>query len=252
MKIIFDDFTLEDKIKGYTTVNVENNLLFVSKIKTLDIKGLDGSLIVDRKYPPREVIVHFLLKSDNANEFKKSLKKLNTILQEKNFYNFHIDDEEGYLRGTVTKIKAPPIDSFRGVGSFTLYCADPFYNKAYNVLNEVEEIKIPNDGVIGFMYIYTNVESFKKIKLVNETSGKKIIFNGDFRKEEGEANLVSVFFDMFKFGNKSIIENLDFFESDLEDFPKVSKDDVLKAYVYNENDEEFCQKIIMSMNERWI
>lgn len=258
MKIIFNKndknnkFTLEDKVDGYTTVNIENRTLFVPKIKTLDIKGRDGALIVDRKYPPREVTVHFLLKANNALEFNEKLKKINAILQ-KDYYSFGVDNEEGYLHGVVTKIKPPPINRFRGVGSFTFYCDDPFYKKDYIVAFAEDEIKIKADGNISFLYISIgDIKSFKKIKLVNETNGKKIIFNGNYTKIEDKANMVQVFFSWYRYNDENLMKDLDFVESDVEDFIKVSKDDVIKAYVYNENEEEFQQKILGAIDERWI
>ena len=210
-KLIFNETNLDDIIEDYTTIDVKGRGLFVRNINSISISGRDGEYITESKYPARKVIVDFLINSKNHLEYFKTMQKLNNIINSEKDVIFKVTDEEGYRIGRVTEVTDPALN--KGVGSFTIFCQNPFvFGDKLTVGKTIKskyslDVKIEN--ITAKITNGTN-----KVILRNETKGTKIILNGTFTKDD----ILEISKEKILLNRKDIKSYLDFVESDYHEF----------------------------------
>lgn len=211
-KLIFNNVNLDDTIEDYTTINVKGRGLFVRSTNTIQISGRDGEYITESKFPARKIIVDFLINSKNHLNHFKTMQKLNNALNSDKDVVFKITDEEGYRIGRVTEVTDPALN--RGVGSFTIFCQNPFVfgdNKltVENTIKSNYSLDVKIENITAKITNGTN-----KVILRNETKGTKIILNGTFSQND----ILEISKEKILLNKKDIKSCLDFVESDYHEF----------------------------------
>lgn len=72
--LTFDGHLLDEEIESFMTVNVEGRQLLSRKLETVNVPGRDGDIIIGGTYPPREIIVHFMISEYRNAYFYKRLE----------------------------------------------------------------------------------------------------------------------------------------------------------------------------------
>jgi predicted phage tail component-like protein len=210
-KLIFNNINLDDTIADYTTIDVKGRGLFVRNINSISISGRDGEYITESKYPGRKVIVDFLINSKNHLEYFKTMQKLNNSINSDKDVIFKVTDEDGYRLGRVTEVTDPALN--KGVGSFTIFCQNPFVFGDKLTVDKTIKSKYSLDVKIeNITAKITN--GTNKVILRNETKGTKIILNGNFTKDD----ILEISKEKIFLNKKDIKSYLDFVESDYHDF----------------------------------
>lgn len=124
--ITYDGKLLDQLLPGYTTINVEGRGLTSPLLKTIDIDGADGSYIESQNMPSRQIIVHFHVKADNNAERLQIVEDLNLLLLTDKDVQVSFGDQQGYFIGRFTDAVDIPFDYFTGIGTYTIYCQNPY------------------------------------------------------------------------------------------------------------------------------
>lgn len=127
LKLKFNGHILDDMILGYTTANIEGRGLYTPSLSTFTVPGREGDIVKDQALPGRDLVVHFVLKADNAKEYLDRQRKLNLLLHaEEDVPVVFTDRPDETWIGRVSGYKAPEYDSWQGQGTITIHCSDPF------------------------------------------------------------------------------------------------------------------------------
>lgn len=214
MELKFNGLILDEVVPGFTTANVEGRGILSPVFSTVNIPGRDGSFVFDQKLPSREIVVHYRMLADNATEFLERMNFLHEILRTGEDVEFHFSDEQYYRLGRLAGSTPPPYDFYRGFGSFTLLCQDPYkyrdilpitgadlstmeYGTAPYRINEIRST------------ISTNRTGFE---VMNYTTGRKILVAGSFTAGQSLVILPSL-----TLNGQNVMNRLDF-TSDWADF----------------------------------
>lgn len=174
MKIIYNGINLDDAIQGYETINVEGRGLFAPTLNTIDIDGRDGSYVVSQQLPPRTLTVYFVIRATNNSDKMKVEEELTKKLLVNEDVEVIFDDEEGYYTGRYAAYKDVAFDYFQGIGSFEIYCQDPYRRLQEQSLSG-ETFTIPNDDVIKFELLeVTGDVNTNEVAIRNESLGHYI------------------------------------------------------------------------------
>lgn len=218
--LTYNGILIDAEIAGYMTVNVEGRQLIAPKVKTIEIPGRNGDVVLSQQYPARDLVVHFLLKERNNFLFLEKIKKLTELLQSNSDVPLSFYDEVGHRFGRLIDIEDPPYDSNFGMGKFTIHCADPFLYRDLKTTDSVIERLKYRKYPVKIDSITATIPSTTKVVIKNETRGTNIILNGQFNA--GDKLVVT---------NESITVNgqnrlmwLDFVESEYQQFEVYSED----------------------------
>ncbi|MDO5016534.1 MAG: phage tail family protein [Eubacteriales bacterium] len=220
----FNNIVLDSAIEGYMTINVDGRGLLRREIKTVKIPGRAGERIVDQSIPPRELKVYFFLKADRDRDFRKRLIYLHELLTSDEDARIRFGDEVGSRFGRCTDIDDPPYDSNQGIGSFMLYCQDPF-------LYQEAKILTGNRVIIYPLSVYSHKLEEIKIKVSSDrnglfvrniSTGQRIILLGDFAA--GDNVVMRPTDGVLTVNNKPDLPRLDYVNSAWQDFEIFGED----------------------------
>lgn len=126
-KIFFDDDSqgeyFEDTITGYNTLKVTGRKTLTKELTTYTSSKRDGLILNYTRYPDRDIIVSFVLGSDNLAESFELLAQKLDYDKVKVIFN---DEPDKYIMGTpVLETDLEEYGLF-GVGTFRIKCLDPF------------------------------------------------------------------------------------------------------------------------------
>lgn len=181
MQIIYNGRPLVD-LEGYTTANIEGRGLLHRVFSSIDVPGRDGEYIIDQRLPARHLIVHFRMLADNATEFLERINQLHDALKSDEDVLIQCSDENYYRYGRYAEAEAPPYDSYRGFGSYTLKCQDPYKYRDLAAVTGAD-ITIPSGAVYPFRIrsiMATITTARTGFTITNVTTGRKIILTGEF------------------------------------------------------------------------
>lgn len=180
METIINGVLLDEVISGYTTANVENRYTIAPILETVEIPGRDGVVVLGQKYPPRNLVVHYVLKANNAKEFAERMKQLNKLIQTKGTVPFSFSDEGGFFReGRLSEQTAPPFDCFQGKGSFTMFCPEPFMFSPAKIATVADSSSIV--GTVRMNEMTINIaQTSSSLSLTNLTTGEQLRLNDSF------------------------------------------------------------------------
>lgn len=239
MYTFFNNKTLEDVVPGYTTANVEGRGILNRSLITVDIPGRNGSYVLDQKLPPREIIVHYRMTADNSIEFLEQMNILHEVLTTDGDVEFQFSDEIEYRKGRLIASEDPPYDYFRGFGSFTMFCQDPF---KYRDISEITGADVTTGGFGLYPYKINSISAAiattrTGFEVLNFNTGRKILLTGSFTA--GQKLVISPESGAITLNGQNIKERLDFIASDWTDFKIKPGDRIISS-----------QPIIMNLSER--
>lgn len=238
-KLNFNGINLDDELVGYTTVNIEGRGLMTRDINTLNIEGRDGDYILGGKYPPRKIIVHYVIKATSNRNKLYILRRLNEYLQSTEDVLFYFADEDEVFRyGRVVEVEDPPFDQWQGLGKFVIHCQDPYqYGRSREAKGKIITRGLEPVDIEKISFKVSS--STKKLIVKNERTARKIVLNGNF----SSANLVEITKDKIFVNGQNRMEYLDPMESDFHEFKLYRGDEVTVNY---------GRDILINYRERWI
>lgn len=136
---------LENEIRGYQTLHVSGRELLASEAWEERIDGQDGSRLFGKTYPPRIITVTYQLIADNATAFREAYNQMNRYLSGKEVEVLFADEPDKYFVGTKMGGEAPEPGSNQVIGTFEIYCADPF---KYSKVRKQVKASVNNQGIL--------------------------------------------------------------------------------------------------------
>lgn len=214
----FNGVVLDAAIDGYMTINVDGRGLLTREIKTVKVPGRAGDLIVDQSIPPRELQVYFFLKADRDIDFRKRLIYLHELLASDEDARIRFGDEIGSRFGRCTAVDDPPYDSNQGIGSFVLYCQDPFLYQEPKILTGKKVILSPASVYAHKLdQITVNISSNRSgLSIRNLSTGQRIILLGSF--VAGDTVVMRPEDGVLTVNGKSDLPRIDYVNSAWQDF----------------------------------
>lgn len=221
--LTFDGHLLDYEIESFMTVNVEGRQLLSPVLETVKIPGRDGDILIGGSFPPRNIIVHFMISDTKNTFFLEKIRRLNEILYTKEEAKFSFLDENGYRIGKVSNIEDPAYDSNLGFGKFTIHCADPFmYGRLRKTTGKIDILKLKKYPV-KIEEIKITASATNKLVVTNKNKGTKIILNGSF--VAGDEVIITK--DKITVNGQNRMAWLDFVNSDYQNFNLYSEDEVI-------------------------
>ena len=214
--LTFNGQLLDQGLTGYTTTNVEGRSLLDRVLSIVDVPGRDGAVVLDQKLPAREIRVYFAIKGNNAAEKLTTLNALHDKLKTVGDVQFKFGDETHHRFGRLSQTEDPPYDQFQGIGSFLLYCQDPYKYKAIANLTGTS-ITIPTGPIYPYKMneiTLTFPSGRTGLTINNTTTGRKIVLTGAFTAGQ----VLQIFPNKILLSGQNIMNRLDYINSDWREF----------------------------------
>ena len=239
MKTIYNNQSLDDMVPGFTTVNVEGRGILPRRISPIDVQGRDGAKVIDQSLPIRELTVHYRMLAKNSVEYLEQINILHDYLHTKEDVVVEFTDEMHYRMGRLSSTEAPPYDFYRGFGSFTVLCQDPY---KYRDLSPATGSSLSRftDSQHNFKInsitatVATNRTGFE---ITNIATGRKIILTGALTA--GQKIVMKPDDGILTINGQNAMNRLDFIASDWHDFK-----------IYSRNQITASQAITLDLSER--
>lgn len=239
METFFNNKKLEDVVPGYTTANIEGRGILDRSLTTVDIPGRNGTYVIDQKLPPREIVVHYRMTANNSIEFLDQMDILHEALTTDGDVEFQFSDEAEYRKGRLVYSEPPPFDYFRGFGSFTIFCQDPF---KYRDISNIVGSDVTTGGFSLYPYKINSISVTitaprTGFEVMNVSTGRKILLTGPFTA--GQKIVMNPENGILTLNGQNIMDRLDFIASDWHEF-KIRQGDRVTT----------SQPITLSLSER--
>lgn len=150
---------IENLIEGYRTLQVIGREALTAELHSYESGVRDGSVLQSKRYPARYITVKFQLLADSPESFRSAFNKLAGILNVEEAELIFNDEPDKFFIGTPETIEEIPGGTNSVIGSFTIFCADPF---KYSV-QEYEAEAEANEDVILIDYTGT-YKSYPKLE----------------------------------------------------------------------------------------
>lgn len=136
---------LENVIRGYQTLRVSGRELLASEAWEERVEGQDGARLFGQTYPPRVITVTYQLMAENAASFREAYNQLNHYLSGKEVEVVFADEPDKYFIGTKMASDAPEPGRNQVVGTFEIYCTDPF---KYSKVRKSVKASVNSQGIL--------------------------------------------------------------------------------------------------------
>lgn len=150
---------IENLIEGYRTLQVMGREALTAELHTYESGVRDGSVLQGKRYPARYITVKYQLLAKSPEAFRNAFNRLASILNVEEAELIFNDEPDKFFIGTPEEIEEIPGGTNSVVGSFTIFCADPF---KYSV-QEYEAKAETNENVILIDYTGT-YKSYPKLE----------------------------------------------------------------------------------------
>lgn len=117
---------LEDLIEGYSTLNVSGREGISVTFNETTVPGRDGSIIDSRRVEPRVLVITYQMLSRGDTEFREAYNLLLSKLYRKELKLIFDDEPDKYFVGTLREVSNPVAGTNKVVGTFSVYCAEPY------------------------------------------------------------------------------------------------------------------------------
>lgn len=127
---------IENLIPGYRTLNVSGRESLSRELESFETGTSDGETLKNKRYPARIITVTYQLISASNEAFRAAFNTLASVLNVEDAELIFNDETDKFFKGTPGAIGEvePGLNSI--IGTFELFCADPF---KYSVIeHEVE------------------------------------------------------------------------------------------------------------------
>lgn len=150
---------IENLIEGYRTLQVTGREALTAELHSYESGVRDGSVLQSKRYPARYITVKYQLLAKSPEAFRNAFNRLAGILNVEEAELIFNDEPDKFFIGTPEEIEEIPGGTNSVVGSFTIFCADPF---KYSV-QEYEAEAEANENVILIDYTGT-YKSYPKLE----------------------------------------------------------------------------------------
>lgn len=224
--LTYNNKLLDSLVPGYTTINVEGRGLLNRSLTTVDIPGRSGQRVANRQINSRNIRVHFLLKAERSQEFMQRLHLLHEYLESEEDVVFQFGDESYFRRGQVSEMEDPPYDQLQGVGTFTIFCQDPYkYDEQQQLEGNPTTLISDTSAPIHPDLIEIKFRSSaEKLIVSNMGNGKRIIINDAF--VVGDIVKIKIKEGKIEKNLTNIMNKLDYAETDWNEFVIRNKDKI--------------------------
>lgn len=232
--MLFNNILLEDEIQGYQTLNVEGRETISYDMETSgSISGRDGAVTFGKTLPARVLRIQYRLEACDNEEFQRSFRKLNWLLETDGEVPIRFrDDLDITYYGELSNMSEVPADRNTVIGTFEIYCSDPYkYEKQAEQAGNPLTVYLPTPYAIKPDVIrLTMAQNVTKITVDNVNTGRHIILNGDYKTgdeivirltETNQARKLTK-------NGQNIMNNLDHVETDFHEF-KIKRNDVIRV-----------------------
>lgn len=242
--MIWDDKLLEDYLKGYNTLTVTGREAIGYSLDSIDdIHGRDGGLTLERKLLPRHLNVRYKLQADSNKTLQEKFRALHGLLLGKDVPIQFRDDLDITYYGQLVQMEQVPVDRNNVISSFQIRCDDPFkYGKNLTAEGNPIVLYINTTESIQPDEIELVVEkNTEKIQVVNESTGRRIILAGDYKKDD--VIKIDVKNNRLRKNGQNIMTDLVYEATDWKEFKLHDKDRI--SVIPNDT------KMKISYRERW-
>jgi len=205
---------LDEKIPGFTTLNVEGRENFSRTINAPEMAD-DGSLYLNSRFEAKTITVSFQLLASSGAELQDRFDRLKNWLYQPQKQFFFADEANYYYIGTVSKVENSKAGQLNIIGTIEITCSDPYKRaKATKFTgNKINDPKIVYPIVPTLLTFVPTVEGagFK----VSTNDGMKIVVGRGF--ESGDVITVDFSNLAVKYNSTSVLIDLDL-TSNLGDF----------------------------------
>lgn len=234
---------IENLIEGYRTLQVTGREALSAELKTYESGVRDGSVLQSKRYPARYITVKYQLLAESPEAFRRAFNRLASILNVEEAELIFNDEPDKFFIGTPETIEEIPGGRNSVVGSFTIFCADPF---KYSVQ---EYVARPEPGQNSFLIDYSGTyksyptleaEFYNENEILAALTGagdcgyvaffndnKKIIQMGDPEESFGTTHDRSQTLVLQKFESATSLNNI--IENDWSNPGIVSRSDFFKT-----------------------
>ena len=140
---------IENQVTGYRTLYASGRESFVKELEIYDSGIRDGSMIKNRRYPVRTIVVGFQLIAKTNKAFRTAFNKLNSILNVEEAELIFHDEEDKFFVGTPSSAGKVPAGRNSIVSEFEITCVDPF---KYSVEEKELTVSLNENGMFSFNY----------------------------------------------------------------------------------------------------
>ena len=169
---------LENVIPGYSTIKTLGRERLEKEIETITNKR-DGSVVKSTRFPSRTITVDFVLKGSSMQDLREKLTTLNSLLKVEGAVFVFNDEPSVFYVGTPTLTDDMKDAKNSAIGSFDIFCADPFKYAA----DETEIVGVLSDNTLVFATDYDE-DAYPtyprlEVQFASDTSGGAIGGNAD-------------------------------------------------------------------------
>lgn len=154
--VSINDKYIENEIEGYRTLHVVGRELLESEITDRQIGNADGTQFQSKRNTPRVITVTYSLAAKTPEEFRNKFNKLNLILDQEQSKIVFYDEPDKYFIGTKSSVEEVPAGLLNVVGSFEIYCADPYKHSA---VEKTFQAAVNSDGVLEAVIVNEGTEA---------------------------------------------------------------------------------------------
>ena len=237
LQTIVNGVNLDTAIKGFTTLSVHGRELLGKNVETTEFRKIkvgqktrtyvqrnksksQGSSFLGSRMPTRSIKIEYSLKAKSNTEFREQFELLNYYLDLEEAEFIFTDDLKFKWVATLAAVDEVEGNGNWVKGSFEVTCSDSF-----KMARDEEVFSFSDRGAFKKNTFYPvrleraeiNLKTpISKILLKNETSGQRIILDGDFLS--GQKIILNFLDGSIRSGtNQDFIKALDI-TSDFEDF----------------------------------
>jgi predicted phage tail component-like protein len=136
---------IEELIPGYRTLNVQGRESLSPELMTFKTGVRDGSVLQNRRYPERTIIVKYQIIAETNEAFRAAYNQLGGVLNVENAELIFEDEPDKFFIGTPSKIREVEPGKNSVIGEFEILCADPF---KYSVLEYEAEPDLDENSIL--------------------------------------------------------------------------------------------------------
>lgn len=181
--LTFAGALLEDTVPGYATLNVTGRETINEELSTTgSVPGRDGTQVIARALPPRVLGVEYRITAPDAAQLQEAFRALRAALDAPGKITFADDPEVAYFGQLSDMGEVPPYTNDL-IGTFSIFCADPYKYEATARTHSgnPKEIRNPSPYAVPPDEITVTLATPSTgVTIKNTTSGRQIILTGAF------------------------------------------------------------------------
>ena len=136
---------IENLIEGYRTLSVSGRESLSAELATYESGVRDGSMLLNKRYPERIIVVKFQLVAKTNEDFREAFNKLGGILNVKEAELIFNDELDKFYIGTPYAMGDIEPGKNAVVGEFEILCTDPF---KYSVVEYEAEKSLDESSIL--------------------------------------------------------------------------------------------------------